>query len=163
MTIWRDRRGFTLVEILVVILIAGVLAAIAAPGWFRFMADRRVNAGIDKVHLALREAQSQAVRTKRTWQASFREENGVVQWAVHPDEEEPGPWNNLNSQLQFGDRTTLRQAGGLRRARFNHRGWVKGQLGRVTLEVEGSEAKRCVFVSTLLGALRRARGEDCEE
>ncbi|WP_335337750.1 type II secretion system protein [Nostoc piscinale] len=75
--------GFTLPEILVIVLIFGVLAGLVLPNWLAFVDRIRLNAAQDKIYLAMRQAQSQAVKEKVSWQVSFREENNVVKWSVH--------------------------------------------------------------------------------
>ena len=80
----RTNQGFTLVELIVVVAMLGVLAAIAAPSWLTLVTrqrlyDARANA-LDKV----REAQSQALRTSRSWEACFRDRDGMVQVSVQP-------------------------------------------------------------------------------
>lgn len=57
--------GFTLLEMLVVIVIAGVLFSIMAPGWVQFMNTRRVNGARDQILQALRVTQTEASRTRR--------------------------------------------------------------------------------------------------
>ena len=58
----RDRRvnsfGFTLIEVLVVMIIAGILSAIAAPSWLAFANNQRINASQTKIFQAIKVAQS---------------------------------------------------------------------------------------------------------
>jgi type II secretory pathway pseudopilin PulG len=60
----RSQAGFTLLETLVIIIIIGVLFAIAAPGWLAFLSRQRVNAVRGDAVQALRTAQAEARRTK---------------------------------------------------------------------------------------------------
>ncbi|MCC5634266.1 prepilin-type N-terminal cleavage/methylation domain-containing protein [Nostoc sp. CHAB 5844] len=80
--------GFTLLEILVIVLIIGVLAGLALPNWLSFIERSRLNAAQDKVYLAMRQAQRQASKDKLSNQVSFREQDGIVQWSVHQAEPE---------------------------------------------------------------------------
>lgn len=168
-------QGFTLIETIIVVLILGVIVAIAVPSWLAFIDARRLNVAQDQVYRAMREAQSNAKRDKVTWQASFRENNSVVQWVVHPVNVNPTKaiWQSMNSAVRIVD-TAINQSdpndttlyfdnsNSLWRIQFNHKGHPNGQLGKITLSTRrGSHAKRCVIISTLVGAMRTAQDEEC--
>ncbi|MCS7030851.1 MAG: prepilin-type N-terminal cleavage/methylation domain-containing protein [Gloeomargarita sp. SKYG116] len=80
----KANQGFTLVEVVVIAVIIGILAAIAAPSWLAILTRQRLyNAranALDKI----REAQSQAIRTSRPWEVCFRDRNGFVEVSVQP-------------------------------------------------------------------------------
>ncbi|WP_066384287.1 MULTISPECIES: GspH/FimT family protein [unclassified Anabaena] len=157
----RLSDGFTLPEVLVVVVAIGVLATLALPNWFAFVETQRLSKAQNEVYNAMRQAQSQASKEKLTWQASFREQDGIVQWAVHPASTSPtrANWNNLDSSVQLDSETTLQESDGVRRIQFDYFGSVRQPpLGRITLSSKsGSKAKRCVIVSTILGAMRTAK------
>lgn len=155
--------GFTVLEVLIVVVIVGILSAIAGPSWLSLLNNRHLDVAQDRVYFALRKAQSQAQKNKETWQASFREHNGIVQWAVHDVSMNPSEinWNRLDSNIRLDQETTLQllKSQSLRQIQFDYRGSVRKQpLGRITLSSKyGGTTKRCVFVSTILGAMRRAK------
>jgi len=80
----KPTQGFTLIELLVVIVMAGVLFGIAAPSFLALVSRQRLNTAQSAVLNAIRDAQSKAKKDKINYQVSFRENNGAVQYVVHP-------------------------------------------------------------------------------
>ncbi|MHC5936038.1 pilus assembly FimT family protein [Nostoc sp.] len=159
----HSNSGFTLAEMLVVIVLIGILATLGIPNWLTFVDTQRLNTARSEVHLAMRQAKSQATKEKLTWQASFREQNGIVQWAVHPATVNPSAanWNNLHSNVRLDSETNFnRSLSTVQEVRFDYKGNTKSlsDLGRITLSSKsGGKAKRCVIVSTILGEMRTAK------
>ncbi|MEH1803567.1 type II secretion system protein [Nostoc sp.] len=157
----HSNSGFTLPEMLVVVVLIGILATIGIPNWLAFVETRRLNTAQNEVYYAMRQAQRQATKEKLTWQGSFREQNGIVQWAVHPATVNPSNanWNNLDSNVRLDEETTLSESNGIKQIQFDYRGNVsKPPLGRITLSSKsGGKVKRCVIVSTILGSMRTAK------
>ena len=61
-----NNSGFTLIEMLVVIIMVGILSAIAVPSWLSFVERQRLSKSADQVLQAVNTAQSTAKRTKTT-------------------------------------------------------------------------------------------------
>jgi prepilin-type N-terminal cleavage/methylation domain-containing protein len=67
----KSDGGFTLLEVIVIMLILGILSAIAAPSWLAFINRQRVRTVNDRVLQSLRTAQSEAKRSKRDVKVTF--------------------------------------------------------------------------------------------
>jgi prepilin-type N-terminal cleavage/methylation domain-containing protein len=154
-----SKSGFTLPEVLLVVILIGILATVGIPNWLAFVETRRLNTAQNEVYYAMRQAQRQATKDKLTWQASFREQNSIVQWAVHPLTVNPSNanWNNLDSRVRLDSETNFQPLDSIQEVKFDYKGNAK-RIGRITLSSKsGGKAKRCVIISTLLGAMRTAK------
>lgn len=62
----RNNQGFTLVETLVILIIVGILSAIAAPSFLNMFSRNKVNDALNQVQGALQEAQREAIRKSQS-------------------------------------------------------------------------------------------------
>ncbi len=99
----QRQGGFTLIEVLIVIIIIGVLSSIAAPGWLGFLNQQRVNRANDVVLRALQSTQSEARKTKFSYSFMIRMgSSGVPELASFPDNDgnaTPTNWQSLGADI----------------------------------------------------------------
>ncbi len=177
--------GFTLLELLVVMVMVGVLVAIAAPSWLGFVHNRRLTSAQSQAFSTLRLAQSNAKRSQTMWQATFRNAPGISQYAVHKSPPssmtkeywDSLPWQNFDGGVRIVDntetqpRTTFTKLTAvpepdIYRVQFKPKGNPNGigELGRITFVGRaGGDRKKCVIVSTLLGSMRLAENSGCNQ
>jgi len=99
---WEDERGFTLVEVLTVILIMGIVFGIASSTWFKVVESRRVDSATNQVVADLRLAHTQA--TNHLTDYSFVVPADPVPAGVDPlSTYQIGPPGDLETRTLPGD------------------------------------------------------------
>ncbi|MEB3342533.1 prepilin-type N-terminal cleavage/methylation domain-containing protein [Okeania sp.] len=109
----EPETGYSLLELIFVVLIIGILAAIAAPGWNAFINRQRTRTSNDRIYQAMLKAKRNATRDKTAWQASFQETTNaegqpVIKWAVHkattvPNDVPTSTWEYLEPGIEIDD------------------------------------------------------------
>lgn len=158
-----NSTGFTLIEGLIVVVIVGLLAAIAAPSWFGFLQQRKINIAQDQVYQAIRATQADAMQQRHDRRFSIRDRSGRIEWASHPEttlSSQVVAWYPLVEGVVFaGIDNTMLSSGGTYYVKFDMHGNVKANLSTVTFSTGGrQQTHRCVVVSTMIGAMRKGKG-----
>ena len=190
--------GFTLIETMIVLVMVGILSAIAAPSWINFINQRRVNAANDAVSRMLQDAQREAKNQKLSYSVSFKTDNTnqLPNFAIHrADVTDSTKWqwqslvknleiksgqvilgtnlsgeNTANSSLTYGSTTaqtiTFDYNGNLLTStnpNLGNRGLIisVAQLQSANSTQVNNSSRRCVKVTTLLGALQIGKAEEC--
>ncbi|MCY7320525.1 MAG: prepilin-type N-terminal cleavage/methylation domain-containing protein [Phormidesmis sp. CAN_BIN36] len=189
----RPIAGFTLIEALVVIIMAGILFAIAAPSWIGFLNRQRLSTARGQVFEILRAAQADAKRTKVSRAVFFDNKNlekkprvivvpykkevlkadGTVDTAATSTPSgNDGRWQVLgNGDIKEG---VIKIAGkpnnGSETASGNVVFDTYGNVDQniltmpytITIQTTNVPSpKRCVKVTTLLGAMASAEDSEC--
>lgn len=182
---WRTRdrhhstSGMTILEVLAVMIIMGILTAMAAPGWVAFVNRQRANRAQDQILQALRETQAEARRTRQAKTLTvFANDGGVPQLDV--DDPAAGlPPVNLGegdikaSMLSLRIQETVEgeavvDEDGVFSIRFGPNGGLDVDERDWNLPIyitvaspADSDTERCVILATLLGATRAGNEEEC--
>lgn len=170
--------GFTLIELIVVMVMVGVLFSIAAPGWLAFANRQRVNNVRDELLQEIRRTQALAAQTRLDHE--FRVNTTIdpptvaVTTATAPagsQERELGKGQIQEGMIQITSTDNTTQI------RFDDRGNMVDPDGNALSEEDlpedglkftvslasNSNVKSCAIVQTLLGATRTANGDDCDD
>lgn len=68
---WQSERGFTLPEMIIVIVLMGIVLAIASSSWFGMVESRRVDSAANQVASDLRLAHTRATNRLADWPVVF--------------------------------------------------------------------------------------------
>lgn len=178
--------GFTLLEVLAVLIMAAVLAAIAAPSWARYVANRRVQAVQAEVRQSLEQSQTLA-RTSRDVQGVVFELDEPNPTVTIPTSSGGTTTRRLGSREVPDGQVTLDVADvnglALDGVSFDFQGTYANAHQGASTDPNGIDdgniapnadlpiiitvsadqaASRCVVVRTLLGSLRSGSGADCD-
>ncbi|MEL6359422.1 MAG: prepilin-type N-terminal cleavage/methylation domain-containing protein, partial [Bacteroidota bacterium] len=143
--------GFTLLEVLVVVVMVGVLSAIAAPGWLSFMNRQRTNAVRDEMLQIMQSAQVDAQRMNRRYVIGINSTPGLAALTVGSTATSGIKYDLGGEQI----RKKIRLDTTVSSVTFTHNGEIDANIADVPFAVsvisEGSDTPRCVVVTTLLG------------
>ena len=167
--------GFTMFELMVVVVIIGILSAIAVPGWNAFINNQRTRTVNDGVFRALRSAQSDAKLKKKNITVTFKDDedppvviiNNIAQTLNANGEIKAGIVELATGKCANDDCSNGFTTDTNTNIIFNNQGVIENDDSlpfAVTIAIaEGTGAKRCVIVQTILGNMRTAEGDQCPQ
>lgn len=178
----KSAAGFTISELLAIVLVLGIVSIISVPSWQMFINNHRIKTSIDRVNWAMVIARSNAKRDNIAWQVSIKTVGKSVQIAIHKSEIPPaqvpaGEWKSLEQDIKinpddttfvlFNEQNEYDKNGTIRRAIFNFQGCpvykstddcgLTNYRAKATLTLSHPHlpnGDRCVIISTILGHTR---------
>jgi len=171
----KGEGGFTIIELIVIVLVLGILSAIAAPSWLAFINRQRVRTVNDRVFQSLRAAQSEAKRSKRDIIIRFNPPTTTTDSPtaiINTDPPQIIPLQtvtfNGGGEIKPGTIALVSNAPSIT---FDYQGNVKAQLPPdpvdptvrrfvVTVSPAKGGGKQCAIVETIIGGMRTAEGKD---
>ena len=178
----KGDKGFTIIELLIIVLMLGIFASIAAPSWLAFINRQRVRTVNDRVLQTLRTAQSEAKRSKRDIIITF---DTTVDPPTATIDTNPQTINAITGLPNPPLRTeTLNGEGEIKPGTialtFNKPDSTNPKTSSLVFDYQGnpsttqfvvtvapansppnSSAKQCARVETLIGGMRTAEGTEC--
>jgi prepilin-type N-terminal cleavage/methylation domain-containing protein len=146
--------GYTLTEVIVVVVMISVLAAIAAPSWVALLNRQRLSNATNDVLQALRQAQDEAIRTRYPKQVTLNP--GVNPTINVLNEVRRVGQGNVRMQVTPNTVTTITfgATGGPITGPQDVTPDINLPISiAVTVPATGG-VRRCVVIETLLGAMR---------
>jgi type II secretory pathway pseudopilin PulG len=184
----KNEAGYTIIELLIIVLILGIFAAIAAPSWLAFINRQRVRTVNDRVLQTLRSAQSEAKRSKRDITITFNPTTDPPTAIINTDPPQNPPLQTVT--FNAGGEIKPKQVTLITNATtpvdtgvpphsivFDYQGNVKKlppstnpaiPNARFVVTVApanakpNSSARQCAIVETIIGGMRTAEGTECD-
>lgn len=154
-------QGFTLVELIVVTVMVGVMAALVVPNIIGISNRYRVNQGFEDLRQAFREAQREAMKQSRSCTITVNTSANPVTITANLDSPDPAnrPPCIVNRTLPQGVAVATNATGDPPRATFSYRGnatfggssaFTAVVFWRDTVDLQ----KKCVAISLGIGMIR---------
>jgi prepilin-type N-terminal cleavage/methylation domain-containing protein len=176
-----NNAGFSLIELMVVILMAGVLAAIAAPSWQTFTTRQRIKSVNTQILQAIKTTQAEAKRNQSDYVLGFDLTKDPPKYSIYkkgtlPADQKPQSLSldgaikenmlKIYSQADGTPKDTIpfKPDGTVDKDEIKIKDTGKNTDGfSVVVYPKGSpNSRNCIIVQTILGATRTAEGTDAK-
>lgn len=95
----KSSAGYTAIELLVITMILGILAAISIPSFLKLLEETKINLLAEQVRQFLQDAQCQAIGDGRSYAVRFQKNEMGLQVASFPLGSQPQTWTTLSAGI----------------------------------------------------------------
>lgn len=142
----KSDRGFTMIELVVVLVIIGVIAGIASPSLLGFFRRHQVNASMSELLGAIKETQKQAMRQGRICRIDVDPNTNMITAS-------PSGCLLTNRVLDADIKIRTNLPGANPNISFSHKGSTT-RMGTMVLSSDLTQHQRCFVISLGLGIMR---------
>ncbi|MBD2293556.1 type II secretion system protein [Anabaena sphaerica FACHB-251] len=140
-------QGFTILELLVIVVMVGILAAFSAPGYLAWSQRKKVDSAITSIEGAMKEAQRQAMAKSQTCNVTLNTATKTITSST------------TSSCLLTGDRTlsNVSLTASATSVNFDNLGNSSSEITVVVTPSTNPNFKKCLVLSTPLGLIRNGK------
>ena len=135
----KKNTGFTLIEVVTVVIVIGVIAAIAAPNFLGLLNRNRANSAIGAIEGAIREAQRQATKDSQSCTVNVTSATRIVSGGC------------LLSNRVLDNNVTIDAD---RTITFSGKGNTTSET-TIVVSTNNNTVRKCIVVSSGLGLIRK--------
>lgn len=145
-TLSKSDRGFTLLELMVVLFLIGIMAAIASPNFFGLLERIKVNTSLEQLLGAIRETQRLAMRRGKRCQINIDPDTNMITAT---------PNSCLLNTRKIDNSVIIKTnlPGSNPNIYFSHKGNTT-RMGTIILSSDSTKTQKCFVISLGLGIMR---------